>query len=735
MRPNRLTDAKDKKYHNDYARWTLNTLNNPLYRKFIAKTLINWSFYKGREGQWIFEEDLESFFLDESGDIKNRLKVSKNLIKPLVQQYKGNAIRLAFNAKAKATSDFAVNRREYELGRLKFFEQAATAVPQFEKVIKERFTIGETPQETEEIFENAWVDEFEKDINNLLQFISEDVKMTKIKVRAAEHLALSGLGLAKGYEHNNIYCANAPDPLFFIWDLSAREPDLSDASYMGEWSYIDTPSIFERWQNITDDERQAIERYSRNQSIDVHRMMNEFYMVNGDKVPVYEMYWKDCEQQEYGYVKDPFGYPYFTLINHDDSEYTDSDLIEPPTDAHADVLKGDKKAKIFVDVLRYCIFIPKEEVGNKNGEDIVLEWGEVPYQQTNTYNPSSVEFPYKCHTWAYDKGEVLSPLDDAIDPQRFVNRLLSVAESHINNSRGEGSIIAKDAIDPRDGEESVIRAMNRSKPIFLDTTRVGSAANAVSSYGSTIGQGTMALFDIIGQMQMTIQDVTGVNDAMTGTQGGSDSLVGVIQSNIQRGSLIQEPFYYALSDILEQLFQHMASVGKRIYADNPRRLAIIDGDKGARNIILTKDMMLEDFRVFIKRVESQEMAIANGNNLLFTLLQAGMIDKVRFANLFNRADADDIAIGLRQYQAELLQAARAKDSQDAQNALLQQQQLAQMGQQVKDLEQSQMDRESEERALDRELEYNKTYIKETAKNQREQDKYNSQGVQLPAGMV
>jgi len=735
VRPNRLTDEKNEKYHSDYGRWTLNSLNHPLYRRFVTKTLINWSFYKGREGQWIFEEDLEGFFLDESGDTKNRLKIAKNLIRPMVEQYEGNAIRLAFEAKARAVSDFAINRREYELGRIQFFEQAAKAVPSFDKAIRDKIPLGKTPAETKEIFENSWVNRNEKDINHLIAFIAEDVNMQEIKIQTTKHLAISGLGVYKGYPQNSVYMATAVDPLFFFWDLSARKPDLSDASFMGEWYYLDTPSIFERWQDMNKKDREAIEQYSRNQSIDVHRMVNEYYMVNGDKIPVYETYWKDCEEQEYGWVIDQFKYPYFAQINHEDSEYTDADLIDPPTKAHEKVLNGKKKAKIYVDVLRYCIFIPKEEVGNQDGNDIILEYGEVPYQETYSFSPSNVEFPYKCYAWSYDKGDVPSPLDDAIDPQRFINRILSVAESRINNSRGTGTVIAKDAVDPRDGEESVTRNVNQSKTIYLDTTRSGSVQNSVGSYGSNLGGDTTALFDIIQQMQNTIQDVTGVNSAMTGTQGGSDALVGVIQSQIQRGSLIQEPFYYALSSIMLQGYQHMGSVGKRVYYDNPRRLAMIVGDEGLQNITVSKDMLMEDFRTFIKRVESHEVAVNNGNATLWTLIQAGLIDKVRFANLFNRGDAEDIAAGLREYQAELLLASRENDDQQAQARLAEQEQMKQMAAKIEAMEAAAAGREDANKAADRELEYNKTYVKEAAKNDREKIKVGQEANELPEGMV
>ncbi len=728
VRPNRLTTkAKDKEYHSDFARWCLQSMNHPLHRNFVTKTLTNWSFYKGNDGQWIFEEDLEAFFLDESGDVRNRLKIVKNLIKPMVQQYIGNAVRLSFNAKARATSDFAINRREKELARVKFWEGITQIFPDMSDRIKESMPIGDNPAETEEIFENSWVDEHETDVNNLLKFIAQDVNIDEIKIQICKHLAMSGLGIYKGYEQNSRYLAEAVDPLFYFWDLSARKPDLSDAEYMGEWSYMDAPTIFEKYQNLTKEEREAIEKYSQNESIEIHRMVHNHYTVSGAKIPVYEVYWRDMEQQEYGYVEDDYQYPYFTRINHEESKYTDKDLIEPPTDAHKKILGGKKKKKIFVDVLRYCVFIPKEEVGAARAEDIILEYGELPYQEKYSFDPSNVEFPYKVYSWSYDKGEVLSPLDDAIQPQRFINRLLSVAESHVNNSRGSGTIIAKESVDPRDGEETLVRNINKSKPIFVDTSRTGSVQNAVGTYGSTIGGGTMALFNIVGEMQMAMQDITGINEAMTGTQGGSDALVGVIQSQIQRGSLVQEPFYHALASVLKGGFQHMASVGKRVYAENPRRLAIIAGDKGMRNIILTKDSVMEEHRIFIERSEGEQTAVSSGNELLFTLRQMNLIDDIRFANLFNRSDSEDIADALRDYQKEILQASRMRDKESAQAAIAQRENMAAMNQAMMDGQQAEAQREDNNRALDRENEIDKALLKEEAKNQREEMKYAAQG--------
>ena len=678
-RPNRLTEKKDSDYHARYAKYCLSTMSNYMYRNYINKCLLNWSFYKGGEGQWIFDEDVESFFLDESGDIRNRLKWTKNIIKPMVQQFVGNAIRLVYDAKATCISDFVINEREKELAELKGFEQVAEAFPFMKDTIKRNLPIGDTPQETEDIFENIWSERYEGDINNLIEFIANDVRVDELKVQLTRSLALSGMGIYKGYEHNELYKAETLNPLFFIWDMSALKPDFSDAEFMGEWYYLDAPTIFERYQKLSPDEKAGIEQYGKNDNKGIHRIMNGIFTLKGGKIPVYEMHWKDVEKCEYGWVLDENQAPYYTIVNDENfSEYTDKDLIDPPTEKHKEDMGDKKKHVVFRDVERYCIFIPKEEIGVGVGHDIVLEFGVTPYQERNLYDPSNVKFPYKVYTWVYDRGEVLTPLDDVIDPQRFLNRTLSVIESHMSNMRGTGTVISKSAVDERDGEADLMRNINASKPIFVDTDRVGSVQNAIGTYGTNLGQGTLQMFQVIDQVQKSIQDVTGVNEAMTGTQGGGDVLVGVIEAQIQRGSLVQEPFYWGITSILQQAYEHMATVGKAIYIDNPRKLTSIVGDKGLMNINLSKNHMLQDFRIFIKRSESKEQGIQQGNQLLFTLLQGGLIDQTNFANLFGRANPDNIATALRAFTKTKVMAQNKAD--DMQGQMQQQAQMQQQQQ-------------------------------------------------------
>jgi len=646
-KPNRFTtpeSKKDKKYHSLYGLYTLGAINHPAHRTFQVKTLVNWNFYQNN--QWIFEEDLESFLKDESGDVRNRIRLVYNMIQPMVQLYIGNAIRMDYTPKAVSISEFVINRREQELDRLKYFTKLAQNIPEIAPSIKSKLPIGDNEQETETIFNNVYVDNYEKNINNLMRFVADKNNFDQAKMELSRHIALSGLGIHKGYEWSGHQVWEVKDPLYFFYDYGAKRKDLKDSEYMGEINYMSPVEAAERFQGISNEDRIRLENYATQYPNGNRFLYHYIYGETSGRVPVFEVYWKDAQVQEYGYVIDEFGYEYLTQINTESNSYTDKDLIVPEYENHVKFLgEGKKKKELYVDVLRYCIFSPAQIIGG--GEDIVFEWGIVPYQETSFLEPSNVQFPYKVCAWDYHNGLVLSPVDAVIDPQRLANRMLSIAESRINNSRGSGTVVDKSAVDPQGGEEEVLRNINQNKPVFVDSRGRG-VQNVVGTYGSSIGSDTEFVYEIAERMRGIMQNISGVNESMTGTSGSKVKLVGTMQNEIKQGSLLQENFYFTISEILLQTYQSIASQGKRIYADSKRRLSIVLGDEGAEEIIITKDMNLEDFRVFIKRAMPDEAQQAAANDLLLQLRAQGMIEEQDFANYYGRATMEDVSTAVRE---------------------------------------------------------------------------------------
>lgn len=683
-RPSILDKNKDEKYHIDFARYCIGQANNELQTSFVEKVQLNKNFYKGN--QWINNEDLDLFFKDDTDQGRNRIKIYKNLIRPMVEQFRGNAIRMSINYRVKSISPQAINRRETKLAKQLYLSKIANQSENpFGEQMKKEMAIGDNDAQTTATFNNSYVDDYVKKMNYLGNFVEERNKFEDKQVRIAEELALSGLGVMNTYEYSGHQYFKVTKSENFFFDRSAQEHDLTDGEFMGELIHMNPSEIFEQWQDVTDDQRTAIDNYSRQYRNFAKQYSTASTNTNVDssgKVPVFKVYWRDGEQYEYGYVKDEFGYDYLTKINHieegqTEPKYTDKDLIKNNSIRSQKLLHGKLKRRVHVDTLRMAIIIPSEVVAmgadgsssKDNIKDILLEYGIAPYQETNNLDVASVQFPYKCYCWGYVDGEIMSPVDDAINPQRFINRILSVAENQINNSRGSGTVIDKSMVDDQD---EVVRNMNQSKPIFINAKGRG-IQNAIGAYDATVKQGTMVMFNIIDAMKNYMQDVTGVNEALKGESTGSDQLVGVTQLMIQRGSLMQEPFYNAILQIYKQCYQSILSVGKRIYCDNERNLAIAVGDDGLEIIKITKDMLLEDFRCFVKRENSDEMLVSAGNNMLMTLYQLQLIDDKRLANLYGRATPDEVATALRASANEKqeLQKMQAKAEAESENALIQ----------------------------------------------------------------
>lgn len=684
-RPNILTEPKNESYHIRWARYCLGQCNNFYHNRYINKIKLNKSFFMGQ--QWILEEDTESFLKDDTNQARNRLTLTNNVITPIVNQYRGNASRMQINAQVKASSPMARNRRNDSLGEMLFKSRVANQPDNpYGKGMREKYPIGKTPIETEQIFDNMFVDTYVRDMNLLVKFISENNRLSAMQPRVAEEICYSGIGVIKGYEYSGNQVFRNIESENFFWDRSGMEYDLSDSAFMGDVYYLAPSEIFEKAPDLSAEEKKAIENYAiqyRSMGVvtgttnSLNSQLNKYEV--GGRVPVFDVYWRDGEEIEYGYVLDKFGYPYFTRINYvyegeEKARYTDKDLIQVDSVWAKKYLKGKKKTKIFREIIHSCEIIPKEIMAQSSPDkdmrkfrDIALSWGPIPYQEVNSLDYVKAKFPYKAYCWGYVDGETMSPLDLAIHPQRFINRVLSITENQVNNSGGTNIFYDKSMVDPQTGESELLRNINQSKPVGMRANGRG-MQNAVMPYDRNIKSGTMTLLEVTNIMKQYLQDTTGVNEAMQGGADNPDQLVGVTQLMIQRGSLVQEPFYNAIREVFLGCYQMMASVGKRIYADNERELSIAVGDSGAQVIRITKEMKNEEFSCFVKFSNPEEMLVDKANAELLNLRQLGLIDDPRVAELWGRSTPEDVASAVRAFSKEKIEMARINDEKQSENA-------------------------------------------------------------------
>ena len=138
---------------------------------------------------WIVEEDLETFLKDDTNQERNRIKIIHNLIRPMVEQYRGNSIILNINATAKPVSKKAINRRERALQEQILKTRTANEFPGIgENMRSGDPSIGKNEEETTQIFNNLYVDQYTKTTNMLIRYVKELNEMSEMQVRLAQKL-------------------------------------------------------------------------------------------------------------------------------------------------------------------------------------------------------------------------------------------------------------------------------------------------------------------------------------------------------------------------------------------------------------------------------------------------------------------------------------------------------------------------------------------------------------------
>lgn len=715
IRPSRLDPNKDEKYHVDFARYCAGSgINNPLHTIFLNDYLVLDSFYKGE--QWIFDDDLGAFLTDQSGASRNRIKLVHDVISPMVKSLMGIYSQQKFEAHAENVSPEAKTRRDEALGFALLLTRQAQAMPDpIKKTMQQSFGLGENEDETKDLFESTYSDKYAKAINALLEWSEQKNNFDYNFMFAAKFMAIQGIGIIQPYENNGEQKFEIVDPFYFAFDRGCKRPDLSDSGYWIKWGYKNPAQIWERWPDISEKTRDKIDQFTRQETPQYVSPYGQI-LSSTDRLIYYECYWRDSERQEYGYVLDEYGDEIFTQLDYvneygEQEGYTKADVIIPKDEKYREFLGKGKKTKIiYKEVLRYCIFTPKEILSTEDGNDIVYEFGILPHQEYDTFNPDSICPPFKCSCVDYHNGRFISPIARVIPTQRIINRAISATDSIMNNSRLSGTILDKNAITGRDGEDEVKLAMAQGETVIVDTARMG-VQNVVGTYGTSMGDSLSQFSEYAQMMKSFAQDTTGLNDALQGGGNNPNDLVGVQNMRIQQGMLRQADFVSALERMIIDVYQAVAEQGKRIYAESRYKLTQIVGDENAEVIEITKEMCSEQFRVFVKRIADEDTQKAVVLKVSLEHYQLGLIGAEEYGYLLECHDLEELPKLILGYAKKKAQSAQLQQEADQRKvAYLQQQQ-----------EQQQLIEQGNEDA-DRQLQLTETGMKEQGKLQATQMK-------------
>ena len=701
---------KGKRYHQQMGRADYSSVNLRAIQELRAKSIVAEKAYN--DEVWT-DEDIDTFLLDESLNTRNRVKFGFNMIKPIVEQYRGGAIQTEFSASVQPVTKHTATVRQLAMQDQMLMHSLAEMSPEMRRIISSRYNIGDSMQETLGMHEASWTDQNTKAMNHLLQQQAAINEMDRMNGEDAYRFATSGV-LAEIYRKVGSHPRwEKIHPRDFFYDTSAQLPDFSDAAFLGSYQEMGMPRIAELW-DVTEaqmrDIESSIKNYGRFDSGYYGSAGHSFNILNQTKVPVLSDYWIDQAFCEFGYVNGEGGVPTLVPIGYsevegDEPKYTKNDCIEPPTKKEAELFNGERTRKSFVQCTRFVEMVLWEDMAgtsiteSKIGRemynqgdlpDLVLDYGVYDLQEYNPRDVDRSENPIKATAYAIANGVIVSPVQAIIDPNRFVNRTFSAIEGQMNMSGGKGALIDMDMVD----KLSIDQVESRKKQGKTIPVRTGGrgAAGAIQMYDDSPGTGAYSMLQVVASIQDLVRTVTGIHAPMMG-EGQKDAMVGVTEILVARGATMQEPFFNAWADLQRRKYKCMATAGKEFYLDHPDVLADLVSAEDLLHLYKSRYFQMERYNAHVVRDNPERMRRKAANDWLDMLIQLGLIDRTFYAEYWNNSFVEDISPALKQYTAELQQAENAQRKEEAKQNMLAglAAQEAQLNEQERELDNRQLD--------------------------------------------
>lgn len=680
IRPDRMVPSSQKgeDYHRDMARWLIGNINYQAINLFRAQGELNSNFFGG--DQWVIKSDNDTFLMDGSEDARNRLAVSINIIRPIMEKYRGTAGQMAFNARARAVTSRAITRKQQKLAETLTMQQFAGMAKNIRTALKETMPIGDTPDETLSLFENTYSDALVTALNHLMDVIAKNPygSLSKSAEHDAFSLACYGACAAIPVTSGSHKVWERVDMDTFLWDTTALEYDLSDAEFMGDAPLLSPSIIYERYQ--PDSNKVKIVEAVTTDNMDIYGGSRPM-QTRSPRMTVFRMQWRDFSYCEMGWVKDVDGLPIQAKINYvppgsppnTKPQYTDKDLVDPPDSPEVyKVYGGRKKRRSIVEVVRYCDMTPWEymwgmssglqggmqdlsQVPEAKRSDIVWDYGVHELQEVNPMDSSKVLLSIKASVWAMDGPRIVAPITDVIMPQRFFNRVMSVTEQQINQAGSKGIVLDRSAFTvPGQDTAEAMRRIKRGEAVEIDSKGMG-VQNAVGAYDNTPSAGTQSYFGVMQQIISMVRLVSATPEPVTGTQM-PDQLNGVTQMLIEQAGILDGPFYTAIARLRTQQYQHTASSMRLYYLQRPDVLKDMVSEEDFAVLMSSADSSLERLLVNVERANSRDILRQQVDQVATLMLQLGALDMQGFTSVYGSGSMEDLLATMRNYQRMLSQA-------------------------------------------------------------------------------
>lgn len=616
---------------------------------------VNEAFTSGRI--WGLQADYSSFLHDE-GIPNTRQPIDFPLMQPMLLRLVGQGLKLQISPKVASTSQRAKTRMETAMMKAVMMSRGAAVGPDVRAAYEQ---IGVTPDEDEarsQFISGYWQDPLIKAMGTALNNMAIIQGHEALKKKVLINLAHSGAAAVHNYRLGQDRFWEVVETNDFIFDPNSKRDDMTDAEFLGFSPLIPIGALAERYRAKKAQLKHIEQGMKSGAKAGQAGSLNDSW--NRATPRVYIMYYKDGEYSERAFIQSENGPRLVDAACIDPAtgkrKYQESDFIDPPKTEETFDWNGKVDVR-FKEVLRYCVFIPREylpaidvetgaPVTKEQVKDFVLESGVYTPQEFDPDATASVRFPIRVSTWMKIGGFIVAPLTAAQSPQRVINQVFTDVVWRMSNAPLPTIIVdKKSATQAGKKVADVLRRIKSGRPTELDATHIGGIPQAVHQMEGGIDPNIFRQFEIINALVGVAEDSVGLYKDNYGAPDRPNTLVRVKQMQLQQASIMQQPFLNATQSIFEQIHQWNANPGRSFYAQRPWRLRELVGDENHDILNQIKEFELEVFRVTTDiAISPEEQKQAADEQIMMQggYMDRGLLGPEEAAKLLGKSFVDDI---------------------------------------------------------------------------------------------
>lgn len=457
-------------------------------------------------------------------------------------------------------------------------------------------------------------------MSTVLQCNRQTNKMNELEARSMEEFLIGGLIAHRksfGVRGGRLDCwTDFVDPDCFFVDSGMKDVRTWDCSMVGEIHdvsfeelcshFAKSPEDYEmlRWEYQLAAQRDAVYGYYEEFGFSRPQSLDFLIPSSSSQCRVVEVWNK--EQKERYHCLD-YSNGDFYKIGIEDLPLVQAENARRMAQADASGLPRDKvrliKAEYFIDDYWYYRFI------TPSGR--ILDEGETPYAHG--------EHPYVFRAYPFVNGEIHSFVEDVIDQQRYVNRLITMYDFIMRSSAKGVLLVPKNCIPDDMTPEDFAEAWSSYDDVIVYEPKPGvPAPQQVHANSTNIG------IDAMLQMQLKFfEDISGVHGALQGRPGSSG----------MSGSLYAQQTQNATTSLLDLLDTFSGFVTDAAYKDvqniqqfyDTPRVFNIAGRRAAPVEYNPEKIRNVSFDLHITESQSSAVYQQISNEFLMQLVEKGLI--------------------------------------------------------------------------------------------------------------